>query len=647
VKPLRELTRKNSLFEWTSECEDAWLKLKDSLTSDTVMSYFNHKLETELVVDASPHGVGAILTQIQPTKDGRRDVQIVAYASRALDDVESRYSQTEREALAVRWGVEHFHLYLYGIKFTVVTDHKALVSIFSNVVAKPSPRIERWCLRLQQYTFNTVYRPGADNPADYMSRHPVASTSERGRKVTEEYINYVCETVCPKALSHIEVIQATQQDPMLQNVIKCQQTGLWHEFKNCEEMSIYGKLSSELSVTENGILLRGHRIVIPVTMRRKVVQIAHEGHQGLVKTKSLLRAKVWFPYMDKLTEDIVKNCATCAVVTKDERLQPLQMSQLPDKAWESLCADFCGPYPSGDYCLVVLDEYSRFPVVELVRSTSARSVIPVFDQIFATHGMPETLKTDNGPPFQGFEFRKFMQYCGIRHRRITPLWPRSNAQAEHFMKPLNKAIKSATVEGKSWRQEMYKFLRNYRATPHVTTGRPPAELLFGSNIKVLLPELFIRVEDKELRTRDAEQKQQQKQYADARNCVRSNIPLHVGDTVLMKQTKTDKLCPAYNPAPMSVVQVKGSMITANSPVLGSKTRNSSHFRKVTDHDVTPETESTIENSDYSQDVPEIITVNNDELNQDSSHNSNVTDVSAGRPKRRTRMPARYKDFISK
>ena len=70
---------------------------------------------------------------------------------------------------------------------------------------------------------------------------------------------------------------------MLQNVIKCQQTWLWHEFKNCEEMSIYGKLSSELSVTENGILLRGHRIVIPVTMRHKVVQIAHEGHQGWVK----------------------------------------------------------------------------------------------------------------------------------------------------------------------------------------------------------------------------------------------------------------------------------------------------------------------------------------------------------------------------
>ncbi|KAK2140620.1 hypothetical protein LSH36_1289g00082 [Paralvinella palmiformis] len=231
VKPIRELTRKNSLFEWTSECEDAWLKLKDSLTSDTVMSYFNHKLETELVVDASPHGVGAILTQIQPTDDGRRDVQIVAYASRALDDLESRYSQTEREALTVRWGVEHFHLYLYGIKFTVVTDHNALVSIFSNVVAKPSPRIERWCLRPQQYTFNTVYRPAL----------------------------IIQLITCRVTQSHLQVSVAGRSQ------------------KNIS--------TTELSVIENGIMLRGHRIVIPVTMRRKVVQIANEGTPVLSKTK--------------------------------------------------------------------------------------------------------------------------------------------------------------------------------------------------------------------------------------------------------------------------------------------------------------------------------------------------------------------------
>ena len=156
-------------------------------------------------------------------------------------------------------GVEHFHLYLYGITFTVVTDHKALVSIFSNVVAKPSSRIERWCLHLQQYTFNTVYRPGADNPADYMSRHPVASTSVT--RVTEEYINYVCETTCSKALSHIEVIQATQQDPMLQNVIKCQQTGLWHEFKTVKKCQYRENCSVNLVLQRTELCYENTRLL--------------------------------------------------------------------------------------------------------------------------------------------------------------------------------------------------------------------------------------------------------------------------------------------------------------------------------------------------------------------------------------------------
>ena len=132
--------------------------------------------------------------------------------------------------------------------------------------------------------------------------------------------------------------------------------------KNCEEMSIYGKLSSELSVTENGILLRGHRVVIPVTMRRKVVQIAHEGHQGLVKTKSRLRAKVWFPYMDKTVLHVLSS------------LKMNVYNRYKCHSYLIKLGSLCVPYPSGDYCLVVLDEYSRFPVVELVRSTSARSV---------------------------------------------------------------------------------------------------------------------------------------------------------------------------------------------------------------------------------------------------------------------------------
>ena len=576
--PLRELTKQNTDFMWSDDCEHAWTKLKSILTSSSVMSYFDPKLKTELVVDASPVGLGAILTQIDTKSSQPR---IIAYASRALDAVQGRYSQIEREALAVRWGVEHFHLYLYGTPFTVVTDHKPLVSIFSNVISKPSPRIERWCLRLQQYTFTVVHRAGANNPADYMSRHPLNASPGHNRQITEHYVNYVVSSACPKAISQTEVIKATKDDPTLNNVIECitSISPKWYKFKQSEEMKIFEQVSKDLSVTSDGILLRGHRIVLPVSLRRHVVNLAHQGHQGVVKTKALLRAKIWFPYMDRLVEEIVSSCNSCASIVKNDTLQPLQMSELPSAPWQSVSADFSGPYPCGHYVLVVIDNYSRFPVAEIVSSTSSRIVIPVLDKIFSTHGNPEILKTDNGPPFQSYEFKLFMEQLGIRHRKITPLWPRANAQAENFMKPLNKAITAATVEGKAWSREMYTFLRNYRATPHITTGKAPAELLFGNNIRTCIPEVTCMKDDSIVRARDSEMKAKQKQYADERNHAKSS-EICVGDTVLIRQKKRNKLTPAYNPEPFVVEKIKGSMITARSPNLGVKSRNSSMFKQI-------------------------------------------------------------------
>ena len=119
------------------------------------MAYFDSSKNTELYVDASPFGLGAILTQTTP---GQQDTKVIAYASRSLTDTESRYSQIERESLAIVYGVEHFHIYLYGHGFTLITDHKPLELIYRNPKSRPSAR--RWCLRLQDYTFQVKYRPG-------------------------------------------------------------------------------------------------------------------------------------------------------------------------------------------------------------------------------------------------------------------------------------------------------------------------------------------------------------------------------------------------------------------------------------------------------------------------------------------------------
>ena len=299
--PLRALAKKETPWQWSDEQQHAFDKLKDSATKSHVMPYFNHAQETEVIVDASPVGLGGLLVQ---------GGKVISYASRALSDVESRYSQTEREMLAIVWALEHFHLYLYGSEFTIVTDHKPLLGMFKS--HKPtSARMDRWKLRLMPYNCHLVYRPGKDdeNPADFISRHPNhQATTERN--VADVYVNYVCTNAVPKAMTLQEIQAETEKDSTFQSLIKAIETDRWTD----SEVLDYKRHKDELLVY-SGVVLRGNRIVVPSKLREKAIELAHVGHQGIVKTKRLIREKVWFPGIDKMVKEKVDNCLACQAAT--------------------------------------------------------------------------------------------------------------------------------------------------------------------------------------------------------------------------------------------------------------------------------------------------------------------------------------------
>ena len=416
TEPLRALTKKDLPWRWSHVEETAFNNLKTALTDTPVMAYFDQTRETKVIVDASPVGVGAMLTQ---------NGKIISYASRALTDTEQRYSQTDREFLAVVYGAEHFHLYLYGGKFTVVTDHKPLIGIMNS--QKPTTaRIERWRLRLMPYDMMLVYNPGKDeaNPADYLSRHPTEKPKRDNK--AEEYISYVATNAVPKSMTLDEIRTATAEDPTLREVMTAVQTGRWDK----PGVEGFARFAGEISVTD-GIILRDHRIIVPQQLRERVIDIAHQSHQGIVRTKQCIREKVWFPGIDRAVEETVKSCLPCqASNPRPSSREPIQATPLPPEPWMYLSMDFAGPFPSGDYLMVVLDEYSRYPEVEIISSTAASSVIPRLDSIFARQGFPMVVKTDNGPPFKGHEFAKFAETCGFRHRKVTPLHPEANGEAD-------------------------------------------------------------------------------------------------------------------------------------------------------------------------------------------------------------------------
>ena len=589
TEPLRRLTHKEAKFIWGKEQEDAYQKLKTALVNSPVMGYFDTKNESELIVDASPVGLSAILTQKLPGENASS--KIIAYASRALTPTEQRYCQTEKEALAIVWGIEYFHLYLYGAPFTLYTDHKALELIFTNPLSKPPARIERWLLRLQEYDFNVLYTAGNKNPADFLSRHPTESRKSK-HNIAEEYINFVITAAVPHKMNVEEIIQATDKDEALIALKNAVTSGSWDDPK----VKPYRMLKDEITIDHNNkILLRGTRIIIPASLQKRTIQIAHEGHQGQARTKALLRETVWFPGMDEQVRTELEHCLACQATAQPNHPEPIKTAPMPNRPWDKVKIDFYGPLPTGQYILVVIDCYSRFPEIEILATTSAQKVIPKLDSIFARHGIPSHLTSDNGPPFQSHEFGRYMTAMGITHTTSTPLWPQGNAEVEAFMKPLGKAIKTAHLERRPWQQELSRFLLAYRSTPHSTTKVPPAQLLYNREMRGKLPSLprnhKIVNRHREAKENQIKAKDKGKEYADQRRATKSSN-IKVGDTVLVKQKKKNKLSTNFATTPYTVISINGSTIVA-----GNKdhriTRNSSFFRKIPSDIESEEEESVI------------------------------------------------------
>ena len=429
--------------------------------------------------------------------------------------------------------------------------------------------------------------------------------------IADNYVRFLTHHAVPKAMTLPEIQEATKADPTLQFLDKLI-TSQWHHIDsvdiqansnvNAVDLKAFQKVKNELTIKEHdGVILRGSHIVLPKSLQLQAIHIAHEGHEGLVKTKQLLCEKVCYPGIDKLAKQTVDNCILCQANGPNSHPEPLHMLTLPPELWHTVNIDFCGPFPRGTYLLVVIDAYSCFPEVEIVSSTSANSTIPKLKRIFATHGIPQVLKSNNGPQFQGHDFGNFMQDLGIKHKPSSPLWPQGNGEAENFMKPLVKAVRSAYHENKDWKREIFKFLLNYRATPHTTTGKSPAELLYNRTIRTKLPQITAESGStlhQDVKERDARLKRKMKDYADSKIRAKHS-EIDKGDMVLVRQPKSNKMSTKFNPLPYRVTQRCGNRITAfrNGKYV---TRNSSFFKKLSHPECNGSSDLNNEN-DYSSD----------------------------------------------
>ena len=240
----------------------------------------------------------------------------------------------------------------------------------------------------------------------------------------------------------------------------------------------------ELSV-EQDCLLWGLRVIIPTRYQEDMLEELHTGHPGIVRMKELARSYLWWPNVDLEIEQTVRNCASCQQVRKPPAVAPLAPWMWPSNPWHRVHVDYAED-ENGHY-LIIVDAHSRWPeIFFMARNTSAKATITILRELFAKYGLPVHCVSDNGPQFRSEEFAHFLKMNGVKHIRVAPYHAARNGLAERMVQSFKNHMKTCKGSKLSVQQRIGNFLLTYRSTKHPTTGRTPASLFLGRELRTRL-----------------------------------------------------------------------------------------------------------------------------------------------------------------
>lgn len=544
TEPLRVLLRSDTQWHWGPEQEDAITKIKDRLTSAPVLQYFDLEKSTTLQVDSSQSGLGAVLLQ---------DNHPVAYASRALTDTEKIWPQIDKELLAIVFGCERFHGYVYGRQIDIQTDHNPLVMIVKKALHKASPRLQKLLLRLLKYDIRRIsYVPGKYlYLADTLSRAYLAN--EAG-ELEEDVV--MIHTIQIEEQAKTLLAAAYEADPVMMELSDAIMKGWNWQRKNLapESLHPYWKIRDELHI-QHGFVYRSEQLVVPFGLRRDYLAKVHQGHLGMQKCTDRARQSIFWPGIASDICEMVSRCPTCQKFANNQQKEPLIPHDIPSIPWNKLGMDIL-EFQSKSF-LVVVDFYSHFPELRLMKQKKSEDVVAALKSIFAVHGVPLEIIADN-MPFGSIELAKFAKEWGFNITTSSPNYPRSNGMAERYVQTMKQFLKKADDSG----GDVYAALLAYRQTP--VSGLPfsPAELLFNRCIRGPLP-----ITSESMLPSIPQAHEQLVARQAAQKCVHDEgakplQPLSEGDGVLVRTGHETKWSPgtivAHHPQPRSYIVDTGT-----------------------------------------------------------------------------------------
>ena len=460
-------------FNWGPEHDEAFQLIKKEITTAPILAYYNPNKPTILQTNASCKGLGACLLQNEKP---------VYFASKALTETQKGYVAIELESLAVTWVMEKFHHFLYGNEFTLEMDQKPLEAILSKSLNQVTPRLQRILIRTFPYHFKIRYIPGATNHvADCLSRLGVQKDSISLPKL---HVNQITSQLKARSDSLHNIQLATQADDNLVILKYIIQQGWPKTIKEVpKEIQKYWTFHEELTI-EDGLILKGMRIIIPDKKREEILKQIHEGHLGLNKCQVRAKETVYWPGLNDQLEQLILNCHLCLKYSrlKDKGSPHTDLGhEVPPVPWSKVATDIFH-YESQPYLLIV-DYTSRFPIVRKLKSMSAQHVTEHFKSIFSEYGWPDTLVSDNGPCYAAEAFSNLMKEYAVNHITSSPHYPQSNRLVEKFIQIVKNLFHKVTEEG----ADIDKYLMIYRNVPLASTSKSPMQMLQQRSARSQLP----------------------------------------------------------------------------------------------------------------------------------------------------------------
>lgn len=504
AKPLTPLMGKPSEFIWSLEAQNAFEKLRDSITSTPVLVHFNPEASHELRTDASSYAIGAVLYQKHVLDE---QTGVVLYFSRSLNKSQRNGSATERELLAAYLSIKKLSHYLLGRKFTLVTDHSAL-SLLRNH-KDPHNKFARWVAELQGYDFEVAYKRGCNHiDADCLSRliNETSQTTEEDSNENETFQRELSALTNNNQESQIEndniidIAKEQREDDFCKKFIKVLEDEELSELQKSKKAPNFVLQDNILYyVNRNDI----HLLVIPERRRSAVLLSCHDvplaGHLGFSRTYALANCRYFWP---KMRKDIKQHCASCTQcqrrkISNTRKLGFIQPLPVAEEIFDTVGFDLITKLPLShtghNTIFVCTDNLSKYTIAVPLKNEKSITVFTAFfNHVIAKFGCPRIVLSDNGANIRGEEFFKLY---GIKRHFTSSYHPQTNGQTERFNRTLAVSLTLYVEQNqKNWPDYVQALTFAYNVSEHSVTRMSPFEFVFNRKPRLPIDNLLNRNE---------------------------------------------------------------------------------------------------------------------------------------------------------